>query len=191
LRLLPLICVLFCLSGCQSGIRSAGSAFDRLQEEYSSSAGVSMTFSVTAFYGESVMEYALQYSGNGTEGICRALSPKSVEGLLMEVREEDGTLICGGTRLDMGIAGASGITPAGIGPVLWRMWSEGYGTQCRFETRDGIETLAVTLDDGSGILLETWFSRETKLPLCCTVMQTGTEVLSCVFDEVTIEGIGT
>ena len=78
------------------------------------------------------------------------------------------------------------ITPAGIGPVLWQIWTEGYGTECRYETRDNTETLAVYIEGEDGIFLETWFHRETGLPLACNVMENGMQALFCSFSNVTL-----
>ncbi|MBQ4322012.1 MAG: hypothetical protein IJC35_07210 [Oscillospiraceae bacterium] len=145
-----------------------------------------MTVNVTAFHESAVMEYTLHYAGNGTEGTAEVLAPESVAGLLLEIREEDGTLICGDISLETGRNGAAGITPAGICPVLWSILTEGYAAQCRYETRDDAETLAVLLEGEEGLFLEVWFDKETLHPVYCTVMENGVQALSCTFEEVTI-----
>ena len=177
--------MLLLLSGCQPS-PSAENVFDTLQEEYLAASGVSMTVNITAFHESAVMEYTLRYTGNGTEGTAEVLSPDSVAGLLLEIREEDGTLICSGIRLDTGRSGAAGITPAGICPVLWNLFTEGYATQCRYETRDDTETLAVLLEGEDELFLEVWFDKETLLPVYCNVMENGVQALSCAFEEVAI-----
>jgi len=142
-----------------------------------------MDITVTAAYTDTVLEYCLRYSGSGKGGTAEVLSPPSVAGLVMEIREADGILICDGMRLDTGIRGGPGITPVGICPVLWKLWTEGYGTQCRFETREGTETLALQLEGDDGLLLESWFDRDTHLPIFCGVLQDGVQVLTCSFSD--------
>lgn len=138
---------------------------------------------VTAFAPDAVLEYRLSYTGNGTHGRAEVLAPEALSGLVMEVREEDGLLLCGDLRLETGLRGGPGITPAGICPLLWQLWTEGYATQCRYETREGTETLALLLEGKDGILLEAWFSRGTGLPVFCGILQDGVQILTCGFSE--------
>ncbi len=173
------------LSGC--GDVSADDAAAALQAQYAAAGGVSMTMDVTFLGGGAVLEYTLRYTGNGDGGTADVLGPESVSGLQLEVTRKEGTLVYDGVRLSAGSAGGAGLTPAGIGPVLWELWSLGYRTQCRYEIREGTDTLAMHLEWDDEITADAWFHRETMLPIYTSICQNGAEILTCAISDTNLE----
>ena len=170
---------LFPLSGCAPDAREE---IADLQAWYAGSPGGRLEFTAEYRWETESQSYGLRYDGGARGGTVTVLEPEALAGLVLSVRQEDGDLRYGTLTVETGRSGGAGITPAGIGPVLWELWSLGYATQCRRDRLDGRDALFCLLEK-RGVLAECWFDGETYAPLRCEFLENGVTVLTCAFTQ--------
>jgi hypothetical protein len=174
------------LSSC-GGSKSGGEELAlKIRTSFLETEELSVKADITADYGERVYEFTITYTGGADSGVIEILAPEAIAGLTAKVSVSGATLEYDGAALDMGAVTKDGLSPAEALPVLISQWQSGYISGCNFEKLGDTDTLAVTTDISETVNQKTWFDVKTRLPLRAELIDNGVMVISCRFDDVTI-----
>ena len=169
-------------SGC------AGSTEDTallMRTKYLECTNVQAQISIRADYGQSVYDFAVEYTGNSQTGTVTVIQPESIAGVTAAVTDSGCSLEFDGVEFTTGeIAG--GIRPAGAPGMLLNQWAEGYITSSCRQKLSGTDTLCVTTKQSDSISQTTWFDSETLTPLESEIYSGGQMIIKCVFTNVEI-----
>ena len=144
-----------------------------------------MTVDVTADYNGTIFTFTLLYTGNASGGQLEVLAPEEVAGTQAVVSFEDGiTLQYDGAELYTGALSPDGLSPMDCIPVMLRQWCSGYAIATGFDRVTGTDALQTDFDM-DGVLLRTWFDRETWLPITAEFVNGNAVVITCIFQNVT------
>ena len=173
---------LFFLSSCTG--QGPLALFEDIRAFYSGAQALSISADVTADYGGTIFEFTLLYSGSIAGGRIEVLAPETVAGIQADVSFEDGvTLRYDGAELYTGALSPDGLSPVDCIPVMLRQWCSGYISAAGYDSVMGIDALQVDFDI-DGVLLRTWFDRETWIPVTAEFVNGNAVVITCVFRDV-------
>jgi len=175
--------LLLTLCGCglkESAIDSAQS----IRIKALSAESVEMKLTLRADYGERAFDCELLFSGDENDGTVTVISPESVKDLTVKIKDGKSSTEFDGVSLYMGEIEELCETPACAAAVFLDAWKNGYITDCKYETLNGIKTVAVTSSLDEIREVRTWFNEETLLPVYAELLASGKTVIFCSISNV-------
>lgn len=176
------------LSSCSApGGGGKKDAAQEIKTEYGSVSSADMTASVKADYGGNEFEYKLKYSGSPESGRLFVLAPDEIAGLEATVSSSGSEMVFDGAELYAGSPDSDGLSPVWALPVLLDAWHGGAVTSSYGDRVGGCSSVALTTEISNTVSQTTWFDAKTHLPLKSEIYSGGSAVITCEFENVSLE----
>ncbi len=170
---------------CSCAVTDGGKAQEQaleLRTKYISAESYELTAKITADYGDRLFEYVICCVGDGDTCELKVLEPESIAGLMAEVTDGGLEISYDGAELSAGALDGDGLEPAGAVPLMISMWQSGYISGAVYEKYSGSDTLKVTYRVTDGETLQTWFFKDSGMPMRAEILSSGRRVIACEFN---------
>ena len=140
---------------------------------------ISFQAALRADYGETVLEYALQFSRSAEGTTVEVLSPELIAGVKAHVDGESDTLEYDGLILETGDLTDDGLTPVSALPALVDSLQSGYFQKLWLEDAGEGQVVAVQLAVSDSCMQTVWMEEATLTPLYAELSCGDQTVLYC------------
>ena len=175
LRLKSAVLLILCLllTGCSSSDDTMASAM-AFRTELVQSGGCTFTAQVTADFGDSVREFAMDCCSDEKGNVSFTLKePETLEGITGSVTDAGGKITYDGMSAEFGLLADEKVIPAAAPAIAASCWAGEYISCTGMED----ELCRVTCEKGfeKKLIVDTWF--QNQVPICCEMCYNGTEIL--------------
>jgi len=186
-KILSLAAVFLLMTAC--GAKAPTQNFLDIRAEYLA-ADVSLSARVSADYGDRCVEYELSYIGDGKSGKVEVLEPDEIRGISAQIGKDKKVILkCGDVLIDSGVIFGADVTPVGVLPLIVNAVREGYVSSVYSERINGIDYLAVEIDEtpageSEKLIYTLWFSAEDNSLYKAEINAGGLVAVTALFEEV-------
>ena len=188
IRLAPMILLLcLLLTGCKAGETTSHQT--EALEQYGRLEQFSARVSITADYGQSILQYEAQLEGDRTSGTLTVLSPEQIDGTGFVWHDGTGEVYFDGVTLETGELSPDGLSPVDAMPMLLGALTSGRLLDSCEETLAGEGTLRLTManpnypEGKSEVTL--WLHREDYSLRRAEIAWEGVRVITMEFTQFT------
>lgn len=177
-----MIALVFSLCACTSAGKE-----EKICNEFSDAQKIVLTAFVRADYGDKVFDFKITCTETPDETAVEIKEPEEIAGVRAVITEDGYELSYDGAEMTTGALTRNGLSPAEALPCLIDCWKDGYFIAALREKYGDAETLVLDSRITDTVYQKTWFDENTLLPIRSEILQSGTTVIICEFENVIVE----